>query len=792
MTTYELFQRTTGYEKIQKNDLWLLSMFEARHHNGNVNVRASRVPRASMQDLYDRMGSMEIRQEAIKRIEDKDMFKSKDPQVLSEPGTSVKSVKHSTKAKNLRKDTPKSKACMEPCNEDKSSEFCKDDYPHSNRHVVPTAVLTRSMLVPLNASRPVTTDVPYLTVTSPRPAKHGVNKAHSTIRRPINHRQAPKHRNFYKTVTIVKGNPYQALKDKGVIHIGCSRHMTSNISYLSDIEEIIKGYVAFGGNPKGGKTQTKMCDKNNDVLFTDIECVVLSSDFKLSDENHVLLRVPRENNMVLVTKPHNKTPYELLLRRTPSIGFMRPFGYLVTILNTLDPLGKFDGKADEGFLVGYSINSKAFGVFNRKGPKWLFDIDILTQSMNYQPVLTGNQPNHNACNKENLDAYADVGFDVKENENEVYVSPSSSDKSKKHDQKTKREAKGKNLIDLSTRVRDLRDEFKEFSFNITDRVNAANAPVNAIGPNLTNNTNSFNATSPSNTAVSPTFEIDDEEDVGAEADFSNLETSINVSPIPTTRVHKDHHGHTLEEGIDYEEVFPLVARIEGIRLFLAYASFMGSMVYQMDVKSTFLYETIEEEVHVCQPPGFEDPDYLDKVYKMVKALYGLHQAPRAWYETLANYLLKNDQTLFIKKQKGDILLVQVFVDDIIFGSTNKELCKAFEKLMKNKKFGLTDGKSASTPIDTEKPLLKDPNVKRIFRYLKGKLHLGLWYPKDSPFNLVEYSDSDYAGSSLDRKSTTGCYQFLGCKLISWQCKKQNVVATSPTEAEYVVVTSCCA
>nr|GEZ58538.1 putative ribonuclease H-like domain-containing protein [Tanacetum cinerariifolium] len=210
----------------------------------------------------------------------------------------------------------------------------------------------------------------------------------------------------------------------------------------------------------------------------------------------------------------------------------------------------------------------------------------------------------------------------------------------------------------------------------------------------------------------------DHENVGAEDDFNNLETSITVSPILSTRTHKDHpvsqiigdlnkkderrivvrnkarlvsQGHTQEEGIDYEEVFAPVVRIQAIRLFLAYASFMGFMVYQMDVKSAFLYGTIEEEVYVCQPSGFEDPDHPDKVYKMVKALYGLHQAPRAWYETLANYLLENsfhrgkiDQTLFIKKQKGDILLVQIYVDDIIFGVTNKDLCKSFEKLIKDK------------------------------------------------------------------------------------------------------------
>nr|GFB35529.1 putative ribonuclease H-like domain-containing protein [Tanacetum cinerariifolium] len=376
------------------------------------------------------------------------------------------------------------------------------------------------------------------------------------------------------------------------------------------------------------------------------------------------------------------------------------------------------------------------------GPKWLFDIDTLTQSMNYQPVVVENQPNHNAGIQRNFDADDDAAFDVKEPENEVHVSLSSSNQPKKHDEKAKREAKGKSPIDLSTGVRDLRDKFEEVFVNNINRVNATSALVTTVRPNLTNRTNSFNAASPSDNAVSPNFEIgrkssfvdpsqypddpdmptlediiysDDEEDVGAEADFSNLETNKSVNPIPTTR----------EEGIDYEEVFAPEARIEAIRLFLAYASFIG----------------------------FEDPNYPDKVYKVVKLLYGLHQAPRAWFETLANYLLENgfqrgkiDQTLFIKKKKGYILLVQIYVDDIIFGSTNKELCKSFKKLMKDKfqmslmgeltfflglqvkqkddgifisqdkyiakilwKFGLTYGKSASTPIDTEKPLLKDPD-----------------------------------------------------------------------------------
>ncbi|GJZ64403.1 putative ribonuclease H-like domain-containing protein [Tanacetum coccineum] len=150
-------------------------------------------------------------------------------------------------------------------------------------------------------------------------------------------------------------------------------------------------------------------------------------------------------------------------------------------------------------------------------------------------------------------------------------------------------------------------------------------------------------------------------------------------------------GYTQEEGIDYDEVFAPVARIEAIRLFLAFASFMGFIVYQMDVKSAFLYGTIDEEVYVSQPPGFVDPDHPNKVYKVVKALYGLHQAPRAWYATLSTFLEKHgykrgtiDKTLFIRRNKKDIMLVQVYVDDIIFGSTNKSWCDEFEALMQSR------------------------------------------------------------------------------------------------------------
>ncbi|GJU27976.1 putative ribonuclease H-like domain-containing protein [Tanacetum coccineum] len=208
-------------------------------------------------------------------------------------------------------------------------------------------------------------------------------------------------------------------------------------------------------------------------------------------------------------------------------------------------------------------------------------------------------------------------------------------------------------------------------------------------------------------------------------------------------------GYTQEEGIDYDEVFAPVARIEAIRLFLAYASFKDFVVYQMDVKSAFLYGKIKEEVYVCQLPGFEDTDFPDREYKVEKALHGLHQAPRACYETLSTYLLDNgfqrgkiDKNLFIKRDKSDILLIQVYVDDIIFGSTRKKMCTEFEKMMHKKfqmssmgeltfflglqvkqkedgifisqdkyvneilnKFVFFDVKTASTPMETHKTLL---------------------------------------------------------------------------------------
>ncbi|KAK6131030.1 hypothetical protein DH2020_035228 [Rehmannia glutinosa] len=317
-------------------------------------------------------------------------------------------------------------------------------------------------------------------------------------------------------------------------------------------------------------------------------------------------------------------------------------------------------------------------------------------------------------------------------------------------------------------------------------------------------------------------------------------------------------GYCQEEGIDFDETFAPVAKLEAIRMFLAYAAHKNFTEYHMDVRSAFLNGLLEQEVYVEQPPGFEHKTIVDKVYKLKKALYGLKQAPRAWYDTLSHFIIDNgftkgkvDRTLFTIQDGESILLVQIYVDDIIFGSTNKELCDKFSNLMHGKfkmsmmgeltfflglqvkqlkdgtfisqtkytrdlmkKFGIEEQSLVKIPMNTSVQMdmdadgkavdqtryraligsllyltasrpyitfvvgvcarfqsaLKESHMtaaKRILMYLKGCQEVGLWYPKEVGFKLVGYSDSDYAGCRVDRKSTSGTCQMLGNRLVSW-------------------------
>nr|GEU59368.1 hypothetical protein [Tanacetum cinerariifolium] len=518
------------------------------------------------------------------------------------------------------------------------------------------------------------------------------------------------------------GNPQEHLQDKEVINSGCSRHMIGNMSFLIDYEEINKGYVAFGGNPKGRKITSKggltclfgkamedetklwnrrlghlnlkkinkivkgnlvrglpskifkndqscvACQKEKQYrascktkvenfistplyllymdlfrptfvksLNTKMYCLVVTDDYSrftwvfflgTKDETsgslksfitwvenlmnlkvkvircdngtefksrvmnqfckvkgimrqYSIARTPQQNE---VAERRNKTLIEA--SRTLSISFLRPFGCLVTILNTIDHLGKFDGKADEGFFIGYSLNSKAFRVFNSRtkiveenlharfsentpnnvgsGPNWLFDIDALTKIMNNQPVVAQS------------------------------------------------------------------NDFLEADFyNLDSTFQVSHIPTTRIHKDYPLEQVIEDLHSPPQTRrMTNNLEEHGKRAIGSKWVFRNKMDERGI--VIKNKVRLVAQGHTQEEGINYDEVFSPVARIETIRLFLAYASFKDFIVYQMDVMSAFLYGKIEKEVYVCQPPGFKDPDFPDKVYKVEKALYDLHQALRAW------------------------------------------------------------------------------------------------------------------------------------------------------------------
>ncbi|GJS11977.1 putative ribonuclease H-like domain-containing protein [Tanacetum coccineum] len=457
-------------------------------------------------------------------------------------------------------------------------------------------------------------------------------------------------------------------------------------------------------------------------------------------------------NRVLVTKPYNKTPYELIIGRPPSISFMRPFGCYVTILNTLDPLGKFDRKVEEGFLVRYYVNSKAFRVFNSKtrkveehlhvnflenkpnvagqGPDWLFYIDSLTNSMNYQPLTAGNQTNKNAGPQEaNGDTGLKKSVDDRQSEEKnvstqqyivfpllssIFSSYKSSDESFKNDtcddaasetpiQKpaSKNEQALKNVLDkmmdqekeASEQSDAVRKEFeaqcnrhnllgKTTRASSTNSFNTVSTPVNAAGAPTT-----FNDDGPSFVPLGGSFPNDhlmlDLEDTakaevkGTEADFNNMEHLTIVSPILITRIHSIHPKDQIIGDLNNARRAASVQIPEGLDTSCPSLNCQGRLLDKdgcIDYDEEFCspvarieaISTIEEEVYVCQSPGFMDLEFPDKVYKVEKSLYGLHQAPRAWYETLSTYLLDNgfykgqiDKTLFIKRVKGDILLIVV-------------------------------------------------------------------------------------------------------------------------------------
>nr|GEX31555.1 putative ribonuclease H-like domain-containing protein [Tanacetum cinerariifolium] len=795
--------------------------------------------------------------------------------------------------------------------------YTKKAHPSAHKNMTPRAVSMKTGLRPLNIVRHVNNAHPKTIVYSARSMSHFSKLAPSTVRRPIQKKTSLTNRSFHQKGNTVKGkvnttrpkavnttrtspavvnavranqvNVVKALacwvwrptkpndasvilkrhnyinvqEDQGYVDSRCSRHMTWNMSYLSDFKEIDGGYVTFGGGANGGRITSKRTIYTGNLDFEDVyfvkelkfnlfsvsqivprrnnmysvdmknivpkeslTCIVAKAtldesmlwhrrlghiNFKninklvkdnllraTKDETACILKkfiIEIENlvdkkvkNRVLVVKPHNKNPYELFRARTHALSFMKPLGCHVTILNTLDHLEKFDGKCDEGFFVGYSLTSKAFRVYNTRtrkveenfhirfledkpsitgnGPKWLFDIDVLTNSMNYMPVVAGTNSNDFVGTEESIG----TGQSNKEagSSQDYILLPLWKDRSL-FDFFSKNTSNDKPQPSSDVGNKDDEGVSKDSGIDDQEKPETSINDVNTVGTSINTTSTNLNTGSLNINTVSPTVSTATPEATHAdlfsdelEGDMSNITNTYQVPSTPNTRIHKDHsldlvignaellqfklqkvwilvdlpkgkkaigtkwvfqkvrlvaQGYTQEEGIDFDEIFAHIARIKAIRLFLAYASFIRFMVYQIDMKSAFLYGRIKEEVYMCQPLGFEDPDYPDKVYKVVKALYSLHQAPRACQD---KYVIK-------------VL----------------------------RKFNSSYVKSASTPVDIEKSLIKDADGDDYVYVPDFKSHL-----RDSPFELVAYTNGDYAGASLDRTSTTGGCQFLGCELIS--------------------------
>ncbi|GJU06292.1 ribonuclease H-like domain-containing protein [Tanacetum coccineum] len=578
----------------------------------------------------------------------------------------------------------------------------------------------------ISTARPINTAAPKSKVNDALPKTYYYFKAHSP------------------------GNPQYTLQDQWIFDNGCSRHMTRNKSFLTDYQEVDGRFVAFAGSPKRGKITRKgkirigklnfgdiyfvkelkfnlfsllqMCDKKNNVLFTKTGCLVLSPDFKLLDERGLTCLFAKatidESNLWYRRLGHknfntmNKLVRGNLVKGLPSKLFE----------NDHTCVAYQKGKQHKASCIKDNVDA------------------VSTQQYILLPLLYDSPQSLK-------DAVAD---DAGKKTNEEPANEGERNGQEKEGEASNKE-NDQNVQDFRAELDNLLVQQKEGYANSTNRDSIVSPSVSTVGQNFSNVDDL--PTDPLIPDLEDTGIFSgayDDEDMGAEADLNNMETTMNVSPIPTTRIHKDHPKDQINRDINL----------------------------------------------------------TTQTRRMTK----------------------------ISKEHA-----MVYVDDIIFGSTKKSLCVEFEQMM-HKRFQMSSIGELTfflgfTPIETNKSFLKDkevedvdvhlyrsiirslmyltasrPNImfdvcacarfqvtpktshlyamKRIFRYLKGQPKLGLWYPRDSPFKLEAFSDSDYARASLDRKSTTGGCQFLGKRLISWQCKKQTIVANSTSEAEYVATANC--
>ncbi|GJR66331.1 retrovirus-related pol polyprotein from transposon TNT 1-94 [Tanacetum coccineum] len=709
-----------------------------------------------------------------------------------------------------------------------------------------------------------------------------------------------------------RGGDFDLEPDKWIKDSGCSKHMIGNRKLFSTYKAYNGGNVIFSSNLHGniiGKGQ--ICDNKCKVTFSEHDSEITKNGKfielvrnlpKLKFDQHFCdaCKIGKQahashkaKNIVSTTRclellymdlfcpsavrSYRGNRYTLVIvddySRKPTLDYFRVFGSKCFILNTKDYLTKFDPKSYEGVFLGYSQNSKAYIILNKHTRK-------IEESLNVTFDETPPPSKTSPLVDDDLD-----------------------------EEEAIREIEKKNLEN------DVEDETLEID-EIVNIKESRNHPLENVIGNLNQRTLRSQAQNQSNfyCFISTIEPKNVNEALGDESWIVAMQEELNqfiandvwelvpqpknMTIIGTKWVFRNKldengvvsrnkarlvaQGYNQQEGIDYDETYAPVARLESIRILLAYACALDFKLFQMDVKSAFLNGFINEEVYVAQPPGFIDFEKPDHVYKLKKALYGLKQAPKAWYDRLKAFLIKHeykirmvDNTLFTKKKSSNLIIVQIYVDDIIFGSTCQDMCDEFAKIMHDefemsmmgelnfflglqikqmedgiffnqskyikemlKKFGLEDSKPMKTPMSSNTKLTKDKEcesvdstkyrgmigsllyltasrpdimfsvclcarfqeapktshleaVKRIFRYIKGTTHLGLWYPKGTGIETVVYADSDHAGDYVDRKSTSGICTFVGCCLTSWFSKKQTALAISTTEAEYVSAGKAC-
>ncbi|GJR33493.1 putative ribonuclease H-like domain-containing protein [Tanacetum coccineum] len=716
------------------------------------------------------------------------------------------------------------------------SKTSKDNVekPKIVRPSAPIIIATKLGQVPVNAAkqnspraassistaRPVNSVVLKSKANVALPKTYYYFKAHSLVRRAFNQKSAAKIYNLNEKVNTTRVNNVTTAGPKAVVR-----------DVVRYGENAIKSSTCWIWRPTENVIDHTSKDSGS-YMFKRFDYVDLQGRLKhMTRHKFPFLQIIKrlmvgllhleevlKENRVLVTKPHNKTPYELLLSRPPSICFMRPFGCPMPILNTLDPLSKFNRKADEGLFLGYSINNKPFRVFNTRTrkvkenlhitflenkpnvagsrPDWLFDIDLLTNSMNYEPVTAGNQTNKNACIKYNTQQYILLPL--------LYDSPKCSEDAVADDA-------GK-----TTKNQQIK---KEGYANSTNKDSTISPSVSAAGQSFT--TADDLPTDPLMLDLEDTTNLlnigifsgaYDDEDMGAEADLNNLETTMNVSPIPTTRIHKDHPKDQIIGDINSATQTRRMTKI---------SEELAMKVTQALTDPSWI-EAMQDELLQFS---------LQKVWRLVDLPKGKHAIGTKWV-----YRNKKDERGIVVRNKARL----VAQDAIIFGSTKKSLYVKFERLMHKKfqmssigeltfslglqvmqrdngifisqdkyvadilkKFDSVTMKIASTPREHHKNaqdgeaedvdvhlyrlmigslmyfIASRPDitfavcacarfqitpkvshlhaVKRIFRYLKGQPKLGIWYPRDSPFDLEAFFDISNSTTEAEYVAAVNCY-----------------------------------